>query len=91
MKRTKIQTTMTALMLGALLTGCAGFGMPDDPEQGEAVAQLTERQTAYPDRVVEDGNPLLDGTIAGNVIKTYRADTAERQAVRETIQVNIGK
>lgn len=91
MKALRIQSLGAVVVLAGLLSGCAGYGNATSPAQGDAVHELTARQTAYPDRVVEDGNPQLDGTIAENVIRTYRADTAERDAVRNTIQVNIGQ
>jgi len=74
----------------AMLVGCAGYGNSALPEKGAAVQNITERQTAYPDREVKDGHPGLDGNIATRVVNTYRADTANRDAVRNTIQVNIG-
>jgi hypothetical protein len=77
-------------MFSALITGCAGYGNSAHPEQGEALSEMVGRQTAYPNKTVEPGNPTLDGTIAARVIKTYRADAANRDAVRNTIQVNIG-
>jgi len=76
--------------IATLVTGCAGYGNSALPEKGEAYHEVISKQTAFPDRVVEDGAPVLDGAIAERVVKTYRADAADRGAVRNTIQVNIG-
>ena len=89
MKLQKILMPGAVLMLTAALVGC--YGNSTLPEKGDAYHEMVERQTAYPDKMVEAGNPPLDGTIAARVVKTYRADAAKRDAVRSTINVNIGK
>ncbi|WP_370279043.1 hypothetical protein [Pontibacterium sp.] len=89
MKLQKILMPGAVLTLTAALVGC--YGNSTLPEQGEGYHEMVERQTAYPDKMVEAGNPPLDGTVAARVVKTYRADAAERDSVRSTINVNIGK
>lgn len=89
MNRIWIKSLIAAPLLGLVLTGC--MGNAPLPPQGEAVQELSERQTAYPDKEVRDGYTAMDGTIAENVVKTYRTDSADRDAVRNTINVNIGK
>lgn len=90
MKLSEIQMPVAVLLLSAALSGCAGYGNSALPKQGEGYNHVVERQTANPERVVEDGNPPLDGTIAARVVKTYRADAGDRSAVKNTIEVNIG-
>lgn len=81
---------LVVLVLSVFVTGCAGYGNPASSELGAGYDEVVERQTAYPDRIVQDGSPVLDGAIAERVVKTYRADSANRQAVRNTINVNLG-
>lgn len=76
--------------VAALVTGCAGYGNSALPDQGEAYHEMFTKQTANPERIVQDGHPPLDGAIAERVVKTYRADAADRGSVRNTIQVNVG-
>ncbi|MCO4757883.1 MAG: hypothetical protein KC477_07660 [Oceanospirillaceae bacterium] len=91
MKLSEMQLPIGVLMLTAVLAGCAGYGNAPLDKQGAAYHQISEHQTAYPEKEVADGNPNLDGSIAARVIKTYRADAGDRQAVKNTIEVNIGR
>ncbi|MDI3323801.1 hypothetical protein QKW35_05370 [Pontibacterium granulatum] len=91
MKLEKTFVSVVVLALCFVVGGCAGYGNAPWPTQGDAVNEMVEQQTAFPEKVVEAGNPPLDGTIAERVVKTYRADTANRDAVRNTIEVNIGQ
>lgn len=88
MNRVWTKSLITTPLLALLLSGCVGNAPL--PPQGEAVNELSQRQTAYPDKVVTDGHAAMDGTIAENVVKNYRKDAADRDAVRNTINVNIG-
>lgn len=90
MKQTTILMSGFVLVLSVGISGCAGYGNATLPEQGKSVTEMAERQTAYPERVVDAGSPPLDGAIAERVVRTYRADTANREAVRNTIEVNLG-
>lgn len=89
MKLSKVQV-IVVLVVGAVMTGCAGYGNPASTELGAGYQEVAEKQTAYPERVAQDGSPVLDGTIAERVVKTYRADAAQRDSVRNTINVNVG-
>lgn len=83
---------ITGLMLALFLSGCSTYvSPPGSHPYGAAKADMTERQTAYPDRVVSDQMPVVDGTITENVIETYRRDTGKPQTIKNAIQVNIGK
>jgi len=91
MKISEMKLPIGLLMLIAVLVGCAGYGNAPLEKQGAGYKQVSERQTAYPEKEVADGNPNLVGSIAARVIKTYRADAGDRQAVKNTIEVNIGR
>lgn len=83
---------ITTLAVAVFLGGCATYTPPPGSHPyGASVEQMVERQNAYPDKVVTDAMPVVDGTISQNVIETYRKSTGKPQEIKNEIQVNIGK
>ncbi len=68
--------TLTLLVVGGVLGGCANDNLTD-PDFGNSVRAMIALQTAHPGR----GTSGLDGEKAAKTLEEYRKDVAKPQKV----------
>jgi hypothetical protein len=89
----KCGITLNAMVLVALLAGCATEPTPLDEDFGKSVRQMMAAQRYEPPGApaLPEEPPVLDGLKADEAIRTYRGEDGKQEEAAQPIVIDLGQ